>query len=217
MCPRCGRSVHPPGLFRSSWRCDWHGDVAPYLVPGHVGPELVETVRSRSGVPVWLPAPLPALWAVEGLAYAGDERAPLRAVVTAVSGPSPLGGPVDLLLVAEEMGVGLGAALAGVTGLDPGPAVGTGEPSARVEAGGHDTPLWEVAAEGCCLALAGEAQGIWLWVLAWATRADLLLLDDLRLADVREVEGYHMPLAELAYGTVTSRLVPAGSRSDNTG
>ncbi len=192
-----------------------HGEVVPYRLAPHVGPLLLDTVRDGSGVPVWLPAPLPYLWGVNGVAWAGDDREPSRAVAMAISGPSPLGGPVDLVLVAEEIGVGLGAGLAGLDRLDPGREVGIGAPTARVTAARHDTPLWEVAADSQMVALAGEAEGIWLWVLAWAARADLLLIDDLRLEDIRRPGGYPVPLEDLAYGAVTARLAHAGSRSDN--
>lgn len=49
----------------------------------------------------------------DGGASAGDERTGARATAVALAGPSPLGGPADLVLVAEEPGVGLGARLAG--------------------------------------------------------------------------------------------------------
>ena len=67
-----------------------------------------------AGVPVWLPWPLPAGWLVTGFAGAGDERTGTRACAVALSGPNPLGGPAEMLVVAEEPGIGLGAALAGL-------------------------------------------------------------------------------------------------------
>ena len=64
-------------------------------------------------VPFWVPWPLPKGWLVTGFTGAGDERSGTRGSAVAVSGPNPLGGPADLLIVAEEPGVGLGAGGAG--------------------------------------------------------------------------------------------------------
>ena len=54
-----------------------------------------------------------------------------------------MGGAADLLLVAEEQGVGLGARFAGVEGGDPGDAVKQ-EPHARLEFEARLVPLWWV-------------------------------------------------------------------------
>ena len=75
---------------------------------------------AHSQVPMWLPWPLPAGWEFTGVAYAGDDEGGARATVIACSGPSPFGGRGELLLVAEEMGIGLGARFAGLEGTDPG-------------------------------------------------------------------------------------------------
>jgi hypothetical protein len=68
-----------------------------------------------------MPWPLPVGWLFTGVAYAGDDRHGGRATAVACSGPGPLGGMGELILVAEELGVGLGARYAGVDGPDPGP------------------------------------------------------------------------------------------------
>lgn len=63
----------------------------------------------------------------------------------ACSGPGPLGGIGELLLVAEELGVGLGARYAGIDGPDPGPYINVSSPPhAKVVAAGRPTPLWHV-------------------------------------------------------------------------
>src|SRR5439155_254641 len=72
-----------------------------------------------AGVPVWLPWPLPLGWLVAGFAGAGDERTGVRACAVALAGPNPLGGPADMVVVAEEPGIGLGAALAGLDVVAP--------------------------------------------------------------------------------------------------
>ena len=113
-CPRCGRTLHEPTVWSSAWRCDWHGEVHPLLPafsPSREGLDgLLRTLRpGTAGVPAWLPWPLPVGWLVTGFAGAGDERTGVRACAVALSGPNPLGGPADMVVVAEEPGVGLGA------------------------------------------------------------------------------------------------------------
>src|SRR5688572_23717920 len=128
-CPRCGGSVRPPDMMHTEWRCDVDGAVLPLHVPLHIGPEIVEAVRGRMAAtdktaPLWCPWPLPPGWTVTGVAWVGDDRSGVRGSVVACSGPAPLhGGPADLLIVAEEPGVGLGTRLAGIPGPDPGPFV----------------------------------------------------------------------------------------------
>ena len=94
------------------------------------------------------------------MGVAGDDAEGIRATVLACSGPNPVGGPADLLLIAEEPGVGLGAGFAGLLAPDPGPDIGAGPADARVEVDGHPRPLWVVpsAAPGRT-AYAGEADG----------------------------------------------------------
>ena len=101
-------------MWSSAWRCDWHGEVHPLLPafsPSREGLDgLLRTLRpGTAGVPAWLPWPLPVGWLVTGFAGAGDERTGVRACAVALSGPNPLGGPADMVVVAEEPGVGLGA------------------------------------------------------------------------------------------------------------
>ena len=115
VCPRCLERVDPPGLRSSAWVCHEHGEVYPFhrrtLAPTA---ESVDWLVARAGVPVWVPWPLPPGWLVTGTAHAGDERTGARATVVALSGPAPLGGAGELLLVAEEPGIGLGARIAGL-------------------------------------------------------------------------------------------------------
>jgi len=55
---------------------------------------------------------------VGAILHAGDDVSGVRATGVVTSGPNPMGGPADLMLVAEEPGVGLGARFAGVEGAD---------------------------------------------------------------------------------------------------
>jgi hypothetical protein len=147
--------------------------------------EAVEHLRALSEVPCWIPSPMPPDWTVTGLAYAGDERSRGRAAVLACAGPAPLGGVADMLLVAEEPGVGLGAGYAGLDEPDPGPAVG-GSRATSMKAGGHPTALWVVPSDDDRCVAVGEAAGLWLWAILWPAAAGYVLAEDLELHDLRE-------------------------------
>ncbi|GAA0406654.1 hypothetical protein Acor_51530 [Acrocarpospora corrugata] len=159
-------------------------------------------VRQSATVPLWIPWPLPTGWLVTGFGAAGDERTDIRGSVVAVSGPSITDGPADLLLIAEEPGIGLGAAYAGLAGPDPGDFVGAGPPHVKVSVNGHPTPLWHVPdVPGDRAVYAGEALGRWLWTIAWPADAGLLLVPaQLTLIDFREVEW------DVPFGAFSPRL-----------
>ena len=202
-CPRCGGPVTAPGAWSSGWRCPQHGVVCP-LRPSYrpAGPALAGLLADAK-VPVWLPWPLPDGWLVTGFAAAGDDRSGARACVVAVSGPSPVGGLGEMLLVAEEPGVGLGARLAGLPGPDPGEGFATGPPHATVRYGHHEFPLWHVEAPGRA-AFAGEVLADWLWVVLWPDTAGVLLIEGLTLRDLRD-PGQDL---DLPFGAPSPRLPP---------
>ena len=184
-CPRCGGSLSRPGPSSTAWQCHRHGAVLP-LRPAY-SPDsrgLRDLVRDAA-VPVWLPWPLPDGWLVTGFAGAGDERTGSRAAAVAVSGPNPVGGLADMLLISEEPGVGLGARLAGIPGPDPGQGFAVGAPHALVSFGHHEFPLWHVAAPELA-AFAGEVLGNWLWMVLWPDTAGMLLVEVLSLLDLRD-------------------------------
>ncbi|MEU0332688.1 DUF6758 family protein [Streptomyces sp. NPDC006193] len=187
-CPRCGGRVRAPGLFADSWQCDVHGTVYPLqpVIPPSV--EALSVVVHRTQVPVWMPWPLPVGWLFTGVAYAGDDRSGGRATAVACSGPGPLGGPGELILIAEELGVGLGAYYAGIDGPDPGPYMNVEKPpQAKVLAAGRPTPLWHVFRTPDDRAVfAGEALGMWLWAVTWPAQSGLLMYDELVLTDLRD-------------------------------
>ena len=165
---------------------------------------LADLVR-RTQVPVWLPWPLPRGWVVTGTTWAGDDRSGPRATAVALSGPAPLGGMGEMLLVAEEPGTGLGARFAGLAGPDPGP-VPDRAPDAKVHAAGHPTALWAVGSDPGRVGFVGEALGCWLYVVLWPERAQALLLEDLGLADARDL-GHEIDLVPT--GALTPRLAGA--------
>ena len=154
--------------------------------------------------PTYLPWPLSPGWEVTDFAVVGDERG-ATATLTCVSGPSELDGPVDVLLVAEEAGVGLGARCAGTPGEDPGAELGQGPPEARLRIGSQPVPLWQVTWWGDGHAngewdrsvVVGEAAGRWLWLVMRPASAILLLHEEWQL---RDVSGLGMALVELPFG-----------------
>ena len=109
--------------MQSAWTCGEHGPVAPLHAARPGTSEQLAHLAAKSMVPVWLPWPLPPGWLTTGFRYAGDDRTGPVASVVALSGPNPLPGhgprhqpAADLLLVAEQPAVGLGASLAGLPG-----------------------------------------------------------------------------------------------------
>jgi hypothetical protein len=180
--------VRAPGLFADTWQCDAHGTVHPLqpVVPPSV--EALGVAVRRARVPVWMPWPLPVGWLFTGVATAGDDRSGGRATAVACSGPGPLGGPGELLLVAEELGVGLGARYAGIEGPDPGHRLRMDRPPhGKVLAAGHPTALWLVEDTPEDRAVfVGEACGLWLWAVVWPEESGLIIYDELVLTDLRE-------------------------------
>ncbi len=200
-CPRCGGPVRAPSAWSSAWQCDAHGEVYPLraaLRPSAAG---LGGLLRGAAVPVWLPWPLPDRWLVTGFAGAGDERSGIRGCVVALTGPNPVGGPGEMLLVSEELGVGLGARCAGLAGPDPGSDFAAGPPHGLVGFGHHEFPVWHVDAPGRA-AFAGEVMGNWLWVILWPDTAGMLLLDPLALCDLRD-PGLDLPLP---FGARSPRL-----------
>jgi hypothetical protein len=179
-CPRCSGALRAPGLMSSDWACALHGPVHPYTPHRFEG---LAAVTARARVPVWAPLPLLPQWTVGGLGACGDERTGATATVLALMGPSPLGGPADLLLVAEEPGIGLGARIAGIDGLDPGSGL-DGAPDAKILVAGHPTPLWRTDSAEDRVSFVGEASGVWLWAVLWPPAAELVLLEHVELHDL---------------------------------
>jgi hypothetical protein len=148
-------------------------------------PEAIEHVCAHTGVPCWAPAPMPRGWMLAGLGYVGDDRDRGRAGIVACSGPAPLGGSADMLLISEEPGTGAGAGYAGLAEPDPGPAI-SGARAATVEAAGHPTALWTVDTPGDRYVLVGEAMGLWLWVILWPAAAGYIFAENVTLHDLRD-------------------------------
>jgi len=217
-CPRCSADLRPPSLWSDTWTCPLHGAVAPTYPPIRPSNLALHAAGKRSSVPLWLPWPLPAGWLFSGLRLAGDDHTGTVAAVVALSGPNPLpeADPLsmlehtgaDLLLAAEQPGIGLGAHLAGLTDVDPGAVIVESSrhrmADLKVVAAGQHTPLWTVEVPGECAAYVGEAAGVWLWVLLWPVHAAAVLLEPFELLDLRD-PGLDL---DLPYGAASPRLSP---------
>jgi hypothetical protein len=203
VCPRCRDEAHAPTAWSSAWRCDTHGEINP-LAPARLPtPEGLRALVRQARVPLWLPWPLPTGWLVSGFTGAGDERTGLRGSALALSGPNPLGGrgPAEMLIIAEEPGVGLGAGLAGLPGPDPGDGFAAAAPHAAVRVGSHEAPLWLVESDGKAV-FAGEVAGSWVWLVLWPDTAGALLVEPLVLRDMRDPEQD----LDLPFGALSPRL-----------
>ncbi|MEO5877705.1 MAG: DUF6758 family protein [Streptosporangiaceae bacterium] len=185
-CPRCRGPVTSPNEWSSEWNCPAHGPVLPLQPVRSPSAEGLAAIRRDARVPIWLPWPLPQGWLVTGFLHAGDVRTGSRACGVALAGPGLVSGPADLLLLSEEMGVGLGAHLAGLPGPDPGVGFDQGPPHAKINALGRPSPLWSVDAGPDRAVYVGEALACWLWAILWPTDAGVLMLDSLTLCDLRE-------------------------------
>jgi hypothetical protein len=159
-------------------------------VPLHVHPLDARTLVEHAVVldlPVWAPWPLPAGWLVTGHGHVGSIPH-VRATVFVCSGPNPLGGAADMVVVAEEPGTGLGSRIAGLDAPDPEPGFDQGTAHAKATVGGRPTSLWCVPSVPPDRAVyAGEAAGRWLWMVMHPASAGALMVEEIVLADVRDL------------------------------
>ena len=172
----------------------WRPDEASYDT-------FVEHLGATARFPTYLPWPLSPGWRVTDFAAVGPQG-DSSAAMTCVSGTSELDGPVDVLVVSEEPGTGLGSRVAGTPHDDPGSEIGDGPPTVRVRIDSQTVPLWPVSTSGSSgewdrSVVAGEANGRWLWMVLRPASAVLLLRDDWIL---RDVSGLGPPLVELPFG-----------------
>jgi hypothetical protein len=208
-CPRCGDRVHAPNLWSSDWSCAMHGAVLPRQPPRKPGPEGLAATLHDARVPVWAPWPLPVGWLVTGFVTVGDDRSGARASAVALSGPGMVvTGPADMLLIAEEPGLGLGAHYAGLDGPDPGEGFDAGPPHVKLEVSGpsaacdHSVPMWAVPAGPDRAVYVGEAMCNWLWAVLWPAEAGVLMVERPHLLDLRE-PGMEI---DLPFGACSLRL-----------
>ncbi len=183
-CVRCSAPVVP---------CPDHGGRYALWRPDEVTYEsFAAHLAASPDFPTYLPWPMSPGWNVTDVAAVGDGQQRVTATLTCVSGTSELDGPVDVIVVAEEAGTGLGARCASTRYDDPGADIGDRPPTARVRIGSQSVNLWDVSTsrsdgEFDRSVLAGEAGGRWLWVVLRPASALLLLRDDWILRDVSTV------------------------------
>lgn len=197
-CPSCSSAVSGAG---GGWTCDTHGPITPlWRAQESSYDAFAEHLRRAGPFPTFLPWPLGPGWHVSDFGVVAEEGSTAHGTVTCSSGTSVLDGPVDVFVVTEEPGTGLGARAAGLDRSDP-PGVGEGPPITRVRLGTASVPLWAVSTSGADgefdrYVVAGEAGGRWLWLVLRPAPAMLLLRDEWIL---RDVSGLGPPLVELPF------------------
>jgi hypothetical protein len=208
-CPRCTSPITGEG---ESFACTVHGPIEPLWRPVEADYDSFADLVGRSDdLPTYLPWPMSPGWSIADFGCVGIGKR-VRATVTTTVGTSDLDGEVEVTIVSEEPGIGLGARCAGTTYDDPGPQISNGPPSIHVRAGGRTVPLWLVedtrphteTAPGtpdddllARAVFAGEADGRWLWLVMKPASAALLLHDDWLLADVT---GFGPEALEMPFG-----------------
>jgi Family of unknown function (DUF6758) len=183
--------------------CPDHQGMAPLWRPEAPSYDaFAEHLAASRHFPTYLPWPLSPGWSITDFATVGDGETRARATLTCTSGTSELDGPVDVLVVAEEAGTGLGGRCAGTRYDDPGAEIGERPPMTRVRIGSQQVSLWDISTstadgEFDRSVLAGEAAGRWLWIVLRPASALLLLRDEWIL---RDVSGVGPQLVEVPFG-----------------
>lgn len=202
-CPRCPTPVVRLEGAPAGWSCPQHGRVTPLWRPGEASyDDFAEHLRASPDFPTYLPWPMSPGWSVTDFGVVGESPGDPVATMTCCSGTSDLDGPVDVLVITEEPGTGLGARCAGLPGEGPGADVGDGPPAVRVHIESKAVGLWVVSTSSSTQefdrsVLAGEAGGRWLWIVLRPAAAVLLFRDDWLLRDVSHLGP---PLLEMPFG-----------------
>jgi hypothetical protein len=190
-CPRCPAPVlHADGR----WTCPDHGDVPPLWRSAEASYDaFADHLRTADGFPTLTCWPLGPGWSITDFAVVAASPGPARATMSCISGTSAQDGPVDVIVVSEEAGTGLGARVAGTRHDDPGGEVGDGPPMVKLRVEHQPVSLWPVSTasgdsrEWDRSVAAGEAAGRWLWLVLRPASAVLLLKPDWVLRDLSSV------------------------------
>jgi hypothetical protein len=199
-CPRCSSPVSGDG---SAWQCLDHGPITPLWRPAVASYDaMAEHLRHCAGIPTLLPWPLSPGWSITDFGCVRHPDRDPRATLSSCSGPSDLDGIVEVTVVTEEPGVGLGSRCAGIDRTDPGAEIGDGPPQIKVRIDGHPISLWSVLTSDSNTdfdrsVFAGEAHGRWLWLVLRPASAALLLNDEWILSDIN---GLGPELMDLPFG-----------------
>lgn len=198
-CPRCTSAV---AEAEEVWSCPVHGTIHPLWRPEEVNYEsFAELVARSEDLPTYLPWPMSPGWSISDFGcVAGGGRT--YATMTTTVGTSDLDGPVEVTVISEDPGVGLGTRCAGTAYDDPGEQIGLGPHAIHVRAGGRPVRMWAVdpSLDDALFAksvFAGEADGRWLWLVIRPASAALLLRDEWLLADVT---GFGPEALEMPFG-----------------
>lgn len=184
-CPRCLERFDTPDVG-----CPQHGAQPVLWRPEQASYDAfaAHLLRSRE-FPTYLPWPMSPGWRVSDFGVVAESSGGPVATVTCCTGTTDQDGRVDVLVVAEETGVGLGARCGGLAGSDPGVDFGVGPPVVRVRVDSQTVPLWPVSTSTATGELdrsvvAGEADGRWFWIVLLPASAVLLMKDEWMLRDV---------------------------------
>lgn len=190
--PGCSRCAEPLVAGAPDFVCAQHGTVAPVWRPEEPSyDDFGRHLHAASGLPTYLPWPLGTGWRVSDFAVVTMPGGRPLATLAACTGTTDLDGPIDVIVVSEEAGTGLGARCAGLAGADP--RLETGPAAARVRVAGRAVPLWSVSTAEAAprheerSVLVGEASGRWLWLLLQPASALLLLHEEWHLHDVSQM------------------------------
>ncbi len=199
-CPRCTTPFSGEG---ADFACTEHGAVVPLWRSATADYSTFADVMQRAtGMSTYLPWPMSPGWTIADFGCVAGGDGPALATFTTTVGVSSLDGEVEVTLVAEEPGVGLGARCAGTGSADPGDAVRAGPASVRLRVGSHPVAMWAVPSNDADEVLArsvfvGEAAGRWLWLVMRPASAALLLRDEWLLADTT---GFGPEALEIPFG-----------------
>lgn len=207
-CPRCPTLLVQLGPGSDGWSCPAHGPVRPLWRPAEASYDaFTEHLGLASAFPTYLPWPLSPGWSITDFGTVGAGNGHPAATMSCCSGPTEVDGPVDVLVVTEELGTGLGARCAGRPGDEPGAEVGAGAPTVWVQVEGRSVPLWLVSSGTADSdrdldrsVLAGEVEGRWLWIVLRPAAAVLLLAGEWAF---RDVSGLGPSLVEMPFGGPT--------------
>lgn len=177
----------------------WHPREASYEA-------FAEHLAAAGDFPTYLPWPIGTGWRVTDVARVGGRRG-TTATLSAVAGSTLADGPIEVVVVSEEPGTGLGARVAGARHSDPGHQIASaGEAATWLRVEHADRAMWPVDVDPARgehgevveqSVVVGEVHGRWLWLVLRPASALLLLAEGWALADASA----HGPeLVELDFG-----------------
>ncbi len=126
-----------------------HGPIDPLWRPEEADYDsFAELVGRIDDIPTYLPWPMSPGWSIADFGCVGSRATGCGPRSPRTVGTSDLDGEVEVTIVSEDPGIGLGARCAGTSYDDPGPQISNGPPSIRVRAGGRTVPMWLVEDAG---------------------------------------------------------------------